>query len=219
MGWWRRRRSKQPPPEPQGPEPETHGSPAFEALTGWLETVPKPRILDLGSAAGPNLDYFAGLSARLQVVNLFDALEEIPGGPARREQAAEDVFREVLPAVDVGGYDAVLVWDLLNYLSRRQMRALGAHLGQLTRPGGRLLTLVSNLPRVPDHPATFRIVDGSTLAYSGQSEPSRSNPRWPPGEVQKAFGDFTVERSFLLRHGIQEFLFVRTDPSPPPDAA
>lgn len=216
MGWWRKRRSGTTGQEEENIEPAAHPSPAFAALSSWLDTVPEPRVLDLGSASGPNLDYFAVLSARLQVVDLFHALEEYPGGPGRREQAAEQVFRELLPTSGAGVYHAILVWDLFNYLSRRQMRALGARLAELSHPGTRVLAMVSNLARVPDVPMSIRIVDRETLTYATGSERSRSNPRWPPGEVQKALPAFSVERSFLLRHGIQEFLFVRADDSPPP---
>lgn len=210
MGWWSKRLAKKSGEVVANTEQETHASPAFEALSNWLDTIPEPRVLDLGSASGANLDYFAELSARLQVVDLFHGVEEYPGGPGRREQAADQMFRELLPTTAAGVYHAILVWDLFNYLSRRQMRALGDRLAELSHPGTRALAMVSNLPRIPDTAPSFRIVDRSSLAYATGSERSRSNPRWPPGEVQKAMGAFEVERSFLLRHGIQEFLFVRS---------
>lgn len=211
MAWWRKGRAGKSPEETEGAEPEIHASPSFEALSGWLERVRQPRVLDLGSAVGPNLDYFAQRSTRLQVVSLFSALEDHPGGPARREQAPDQVFRNLLPDPSSGRFDAVLLWDLFNYLSRSQMHALGAQLAELCRPGGQALAMVSNRPQIPEAPIHFRIADAQTLVYSTDSARLRANPRWPPGEVQKALSAFDVERSFLLRHGIQEFLLVRPD--------
>lgn len=207
MAWLLKRRGGERAGE--SPEPATHPSPAFAAFMSWLRTVPEPRILDLGNASGPNLDFFSDLSARLQVVGLFGALEGHAGGAARREEAPDEVFAELLPLSEAGSYDAILVWDLFNYLTQRQMRSLGARLTRLSHPGTRVMVWTSNRPRVADRPAAFRIVEDGALTYSLQGEQSRSNPRHPPGEVQMALPVFDVERSFLLRHGVQEFLFVR----------
>jgi hypothetical protein len=39
----------------------------------------------------------------------------------------------------------------------------------------------------------------------------RPGPRYAPAEISGLLKGFRVDRSFLLRHGIQEYLFVRDD--------
>lgn len=197
--------------ETSGLEPEVHPSPGFEALSQWVRTVSAPRILDLGDAVGPNLNYFAERSGRLHVVALYSALQGHPAGPERLDALSAQAFADLLPVTGEGSFDVILIWDLFNYLTRPQIRALGQQLTRLSHPGTRALAMISNRAQVPAAPVPFKIVDERTLLYPMSAPQKRTNPRWPPGEVQQAMKGFIVDRSFLLRHGIQEFLFIRDE--------
>jgi hypothetical protein len=106
-------------------------------------------------------------------------------------------------------FDAVLAWDLLNYLERDEVAALARQLEHYCRPGALLFALISILKTIPDEPQRFRILDKETLAYESRSAAVRPCPRYAPAELNELLRGFQLDRSFLLRHGMQEYLFSR----------
>lgn len=188
-------------------EPEAHASLALAALSEWLVTVPAPRVLDLSCAVGANLDFFARFAGRLKVLDLFASLRR-GRAPGRFEEAPAELLAEVLQR-EAGDYDLILVWDVLDYLPRPALPVLGTELARLSSPGARVLILVSGRPEIPAEPVPFRILDDRNLSYALRAPQMRKSPRWPPGLVQQALAGFSVDRSYLLRHGVQEYLLAR----------
>jgi hypothetical protein len=56
----------------------------------------------------------------------------------------------------------------------------------------------------------YRIQDESSLEYLRQTAAERPSPRYASSDMAELFAGFTVDRSFLLRHGYQEYLLVRS---------
>lgn len=197
MGWLFRRGS----PPSKGDEVDgsgPHASPAFALLLDTLRRLPGPRILDLGAAVAANLDLFASLRAHLRVVDLLN-------DPA---PLAEQLPRDEPP------FDAVLGWNLFDHLPPPSLPGLVEQLEARTRQGGWLFVLLARRADRPVHPASLRVVDAETLAYTVGQGPREPGPRHTPAALEKLLSGFTVERTFLLRHGVQEYLFRRTPPSP-----
>ena len=57
----------------------------------------------------------------------------------------------------------------------------------------------------------FRIQGNDQLVYERRTAQERTGPRYTPSEVTGFLKGFRVDRSFLLRHGIQEYLFIREE--------
>ena len=72
-----------------------------------------------------------------------------------------------------------------------------------------IFSLISILKTIPAQPIRFRIVDEQNLAYEVRTAATRPAPRFAPAEMNDLLKGFRVDRSFLLRHGIQEYLFVK----------
>ena len=62
---------------------------------------------------------------------------------------------------------------------------------------------------IPAQPYRFKIKDEQHLVYDRRTPTERPSPRLAPAEVTNLLKGFRVDRSFLLRHGIQEFLLVK----------
>jgi hypothetical protein len=170
---------------------------------------PKARVLDLGPALGSNVDFFARFGCKLYIEDLFSAVVESPvEGDERLD------FARHLESPDREPIDLVIAWDLFNYLSRKELLALGRELAKLCRPGAMVFALLSYLKQIPAQPLRFRIQDEESLLYMPQSGGERPSPRYAPSEVADLFSGFSVDRSFLLRHGYQEYLLLR-NASPP----
>ena len=184
--------------EPAGAAPETHLSPALAELLGDLPTDRRAHVLDLGPAVGSNIAFFGGrFLCSVEVVDLFGSFD----GSVRRSVAA-----------DGDPTDLALLWDGLNYLDRDQIRELAALLAERCPPGAGVFAMVATNPEMPREPGTYPIRwDGSKaeLLYRGNRQATRPAPRYRPAEIDQMFEGFRVDRNFLLRHGVQEYLLVR----------
>jgi hypothetical protein len=58
-------------------------------------------------------------------------------------------------------------------------------------------------------PLVFKIVDDQTLLLRQQTTAVRPSPYFPPAEVGRLMSGFSVVQSVVMRHGVQEYLFVR----------
>jgi predicted TPR repeat methyltransferase len=211
MGWFSRGAG---PRKEQGPvqtevEPQVHKSLALAALFEEIRKGNKPRILDLGSAVGSNVEFLSHFGCKLHIEDLYAALTSRAQAGEGGELAGPDFFSAFLTVPDDIRFDVVFAWDLFNYLQRQELRHLGEHLRRLCRPGARLFALMSNQKQIPAQPIRFKIVDEQTLAYERRSALERPGPRYAPAELNDRLKGFHVDRSFLLRHGIQEYLYVR----------
>jgi hypothetical protein len=79
------------------------------------------------------------------------------------------------------------------------------------RPGALIFALMWSQKQIPAQPIRFRIQEKGHLVYERRTELERPGPRYVPAEISGLLKGFRVDRSFLLRHGIQEYLFVRDD--------
>jgi hypothetical protein len=187
--------------QPAEPALEAHQSLALAALLDELRSRPRVAVLDLGPARPENVAFFARLQCRLHVEDLYRTLAG-RGGLG----LAEDVLR--LPPEP--GFDAVLAWDLFDYMETEVLVALAPRLAALCRPGALLFALVSYLGTIPDRPLDFRLGDGDTLRYAGSPPRRRPGPRRAAREMERLLAGFRFRSSYLLRSGYQEFLFVRS---------
>ncbi|HET9208847.1 MAG TPA: hypothetical protein VFR03_00540, partial [Thermoanaerobaculia bacterium] len=103
----------------------------------------------------------------------------------------------------------ILAWDLFDYLQRKELAVFAEHLRRYTNPGALLFALISYHKTIPAQPYRFRIKDDQHLIYERRTGAERPSPRLAPAEVTNLLKGFRVDRSFLLKHGIQEYLLVR----------
>ncbi len=210
MGWFSSRASaprREQAGVPTVVEPRIHRSLALAALLDEIRGR-KVTVLDLGSAVGSNVDYLSRLGCKLYIEDLYSAL-------SNRVSSGEDdlmgpeFFAEFLPVPEDTRFDVILAWDLFNYLRRKELASFGEQLGRYTEAGALIFALVSYHKQIPAQPYRFRIQDDQHLVYDRRTAAERPSPRFVPYEVTGLLKGFRVDRSFLLQHGIQEYLLVR----------
>lgn len=196
------------PPETGEAEPRQHQSLALPLLIKRLEGGLRRRVLDLGPAVGGNVAFLAGLSCRVHIADLQQSL--FPPGEARPAMGAE-AFQALLDRdLPMGeGFDVILAWDLLDYLEEGRIRLLSRNLARLCPAGSLLLVLISTRREIPDRPNRFEIVDSDHLAYEFENSLVRPGPQYKEPVLHRCLPEFEVESTFLLRNGIQEYLFAR----------
>jgi len=164
------------------------------------------RVLDLGAAVGPNVSFVGRYAPKLYVSDLYNTLKSRPGGLPKDRKQFERLLAKDLPSDDLGPFDLILAWDLLNYLSGEQMAILGRHLARLCRQDTLIFALITNSKEMPRQPIGFRIIDSDTLSYTIDSDLGRPSPLFKESDLNRWLADFDVETSFLLRNGFQEYV-------------
>jgi hypothetical protein len=173
--------------------------PALVPLKAGMTMLPAP-----GAATVATIDRAAVREAR----ETWEPRPSPEGGETE-EPGFSARFDRLLAFPDDTLFDAVLIWDLINYLERREVAALARQLARFCRPGAMMFALISILKQIPAEPMRFRILDHETLAYEVKTAATRPCPRYAPAELNELLRGFRLDRSFLMRHGIQEYLFAR----------
>jgi hypothetical protein len=188
--------------------PDEHTSFVLPGILDFVKKPPKKTILDLGPALGENLHRMEG--SKVFIANFFESLTD--GGPAvvNGKTFAASCAR-LLQFPDDVRFDLVLVWDLFNYLALSEVQVLAQRLVALSRPGTRIMALVSILKEIPEQPYRFVIRGHDTLRYEAQSKSVRACPRHNEPDLLKRMAGFKVEKGMLLRNGMREYSLVRTE--------
>lgn len=186
-------------------EPDVHRSLALAALCEEIRRR-KLTVLDLGSAVGTNVEFLSQFGCKLFIEDLYAALSARTDGG---DLAGPGFFADFLSVPEDTRFDVVLAWDLFDYLQRKELAVFAEQLRRYTNPGALLFALISYHKTIPAQPYRFRIKDEQHLIYERRTGAERPSPRLAPAEVTNLLKEFRVDRSFLLKHGIQEYLLVR----------
>ncbi|OGD19115.1 MAG: hypothetical protein A2W03_05760 [Candidatus Aminicenantes bacterium RBG_16_63_16] len=179
-------------------------------LTALLDQVRGDRsysILDLGPAREANVLFWSQFSCWLHILDFYRSYREGQAAVAPEKESEGAAFSALLPFSDETVFDIILAWDLFNYLDLRELEALVQRLGRWCRPGTRLFALISSLPEIPASPTVFRILNREQLTHEIPTRDKRPGPRHQPRDIVRLMARFTVSSSFLMRHGIQEYVF------------
>jgi hypothetical protein len=165
-------------------------------------------VLDLGPPVAANVRFLSALSCRVRIADLHRSLSREPV-ESRRPEAVGTLLERLLPLDPGERFDALLAWDVFDYLRPDQVSALMARLGPACRPEALVLVLASTRREIPMAPLRHRILDRENLASEGPHEPRRPGPRHTPSDLGRMMAGFSLRRSLLLRSGVQEYLFAR----------
>lgn len=184
----------------------------LETLVVGLDPAQRLRVVDVGPARGATIAFFQQFRCKLYIDDAVTALTrrdeaEVDAEQDERRFAAR--LRTWLPAPEHGEIDAVLCWDLFDYLSRPRLAALALHIAPWLRPGGYLHAFIAARPEMPAQPGQFAVLDQNSIAYTPAPGPMRPAPRYHQLDLGRLMPQFAVERSVLLRSGLQEYLLRR----------
>jgi len=166
-------------------------------------------ILDLGIATQQNVSFITNLGHRLYTADFLQTLNETFGLDDTVTQSnpgqTEYFLKQALDYPE-GHFDAVLIWDVLEYLAPALLAAVVERLHQIVRPTSYMLAFFhadNKLEEVPFY--TFRIQQLNTLqvAQQGLRRPAQLfNNRG----LEKLFGKFESVKFFLTRERLREVI-------------
>lgn len=164
-------------------------------------------ILDLGPARGANLAFWSRFSPSIHVADLYTSMP-LPPKPEDDTQGLPWNWVDILGVSPGAQFDVVLTWDLFNYIHADTLPHLTRHLRTLCRPAGLVFSLLFDMHEMKAAPTVYRIVDDEHLAYEFRTQEQKPCPRHQPRDVTRIMQGFRTANSFLLRHGVLEYLFL-----------
>lgn len=187
----------------------------------YLDGVGRGCLLDLGPVWQQTVGFFVDRGFKVYSEDLLGEWKEfldqetekvraVPLGeneldrrpPARAERFMEGVLRQ--PA---GTLDAVLVWDLLDYLDPAVVERVVARLTSLVREGGVILAMFHS--RAPENFKRYRVLDGQNLDVVSAPLALPHQHVYHNRDIMNLFSRFRSSKSFVGRDQIREGLFIK----------
>ncbi len=187
-----------------------------------LDGLGRGALLDLGPAWQTTLSFFIERGFRVTSEDLLRAWKEFRGEEEKRLQMAtggqpesidmtpqgraERFLASNLRYAD-GSFDAVLLWDLVDYLEPELARRVVACLTGLLRPGGVVFAIFHS--RKPEKFHRYRVLDSLTLQVLPGENSFSAQRVYQNREIQDLFGRYRTMKSFVSRDQFREVLLIK----------
>lgn len=205
------RRAPRRPDDPVSPgaaEPEAYALVPTRAYPKFLSALAgreRLTIIDVGPAVGSNIEFFAERAAcKIFVEDLYAELERHAREGTRAELATMLPAKIKQPDASV---DAVLCWDIFDFLEKPAAQAFARELVRVLRPGGALFGFFANAAGEQTHYTKFVISDGSHFRH--RTTPATPVPRQvlQNRDIIRMFDGLLVSDSYLLLTHTREIVF------------
>jgi len=227
LRFFRGRSSSQDPlAVPSATERFTRRSSGFGEFMRRISDTSGLSILDVGATSPANISFLTNLGHK--VYN-----EDVLVGSTDPEFSRKG--EDGKPLVDVNAFlkhslvyepeqfDAVLCWDVPDYLNEAVVKPVVERIHRIMRPGGVMLAFFHTRDAGPDAPCyRYHIAGPDTLqlqpVWKPNSDGRHKNPRQPMFRLQRVFNNRHVEnlfhdyaslKFFLARDNVREVLVVR----------
>jgi hypothetical protein len=186
-----------------------------------LDGIGRGHLLDLGSARQTTITFFIDRGFKVYTEDLLmtwkhflDAdekrIREL-GPDADRPQitpaARAERFLETTLKYPQDTFDAVLIWDLLDYLDADLVSRLVARMTSLVRDGGVALAIFHT--RKPEVFHRYRVVDAQNLELVPAPCPFAPQRVYQNREISDLFRRFRSSKTFVGRDQLREGLFIK----------
>src|SRR5713101_478311 len=104
-------------------------------------------------------------------------------------------------------FDAILMWDLLDYLEPALVKQMVPNLTELLRPGGVILAMFHS--KKPEGFQRYRVADSNTLQVISTAVVCPAQKVYQNREIQDLFSRFRTPNSFVGRDQLRETLFIK----------
>jgi SAM-dependent methyltransferase len=167
-------------------------------------------VVDLGPVVGANVAFLGErIGCKIHVEDLYADLDR-HAGEGILDRLAE--FLEGRLAFAEASTDAVLCWDVFDYLEPAPAGVLASRVIRILRPGGALLAFFSG--GVDDGCYTKYVIEGdASLRLRGYPGACHRERVWLNREITNLFAGLELFGSVLLKSGVREVLFRKREPA------
>jgi hypothetical protein len=199
----------------------TRVSNGLKELLWNLDGLGRGKLLDLGPAWQTTLSFFIERGFRVSSEDILrgwkaflteeearlredssaiETLDMTPGGRAGR-------FLNENLQYPKSTFDAVLLWDLLDYLEPTLAKQMVANVTELLRPAGVVFAMFHS--KRPEGFQRYRVADSNTLQMISTAIICPAQKVYQNREIQDLFGRYRTMKSFVSRDQLRETLFIK----------
>ena len=188
-------------------------STGFEQFTRGIASPEGLRVLDLGPTSPANLQFITGRGHRAYNEDVLLASHDlslvVPGEKEGLSTLDMKRFMEENLTYEKELFDAVLIWDVPDYLHESLVKPVIERIFTITKPGGLLLGFFHTRDAGPEAPYyRYHIASKDTLEL--QRGPQFKLQRvFNNRHIENLFHDYANIKFFLGRDNIREILVVR----------
>jgi len=186
-----------------------------------LDGIGHGHLLDLGPARQTTITFFIERGFKVYTEDLLATwqyfLEEdsqrvkaLPPSADRSEltpEARAIRFLETTMLYPDDTFDAVLMWDILDYLDNDLMNKLATRITSLVRDGGVVFAMFHTRKPVQFH--RYRVLDAQNLELIPATCPFQPQRVFQNREISNLFGRYRSSKMFVGRDQLREGLFVK----------
>ncbi len=160
-------------------------------LLDTLRRKSKPTVLDFGPLVRENVELLSSVHCKMFI-------EDFHNSP----------FEDLLESLPESELDAIILWDMLNYVTRQQGWDLVRRVTERAQPGAGLLMLTASGSTVPKLPYRFRMTDRENVNCEAQTAENVKCSPFTLRELEMILKGWKPVRSLHLRNGLQEHYLV-----------
>ena len=186
-----------------------------------LEGIGHGHLLDLGPARQTTITFFIERGYKVYTEDLLATwknflddeelrLKKLPADADRSDFTPEGRAKKFLETTMLypdGTFDAVLLWDMLDYLDNDLMNRLAVRLTSLVRDGGVVFAIFHT--RKPVLFNRYRVLDAQNLELIPATCPFEPQRVFQNREISNLFGRYRSSKMFVGRDQLREGLFVK----------
>lgn len=186
-----------------------------------LEGLGRGTLLDLGPAWQTTLSFFIERGFRVTSEDILRGWVEFQTKEAeqiKQELTAKDYVPRTPEALankflsenlqySPSSFDALLLWDILDYTEPTLGKLMVAQLTEMLRPGGVVLALFHS--KKPEGFQRYRVMDTHTVQVLGAKTLVPAQKVYQNREIQELFGRFRSMKSYVGRDQLRETLFLK----------
>lgn len=194
------------------PTPDEHLRPSYglEQLFDVLEPTWQRQVLDLGEFTQANVTQIIGLGHRLTFEDILGMVDNVfgPGDPnvVQADVALTGRFLDSILQFEPETFDAIFVWNTLEYLARHLVDPVVARLHRVLRPGGVMLVcLRADIREQLMVQQSFRIADTRTMSVHPKGHRPAAH-MLTNRSVERIFERFGTVKFFLSRDAVREVI-------------
>jgi hypothetical protein len=186
-----------------------------------LDGLGRGMLLDLGPAWQTTLSFFIERGFRVSSEDILREWKDFLSVEEQNLRAATSMgepidvtaggraarFLEENLKYSAGSFDAILLWDVLDYLEAPVAKQAVAALTELLRPGGIVFAMFHS--KKPEGFQRYRVVDSNTLQVIASPPLCAAQRVYQNREIQDLFSRYRTVKSFVGRDQLRETLFVK----------
>jgi SAM-dependent methyltransferase len=198
---------------------ETRNSSSLKDFLWHIGGLGRGSLLDLGPAWQSTITFFIDRGFKVYTEDLLTGWKQYSQAETERQRALPADVEHTSPAevanqfleaslkFEPGSFDAVFLWDLLDYLDADMMRRVAERVSRLLREGGVVLAVFHS--KRPDQFQRYRVLDENTLELVPTPSVFPFVRSFQNREILELFGRFHTSKTYLGRDQLREALFVK----------